>query len=62
MNVNVQMQCNANNTAEAGINANRTVIDNNRNSDENFFSEQIREDDTKTNVKQSNKRNISNYS
>ena len=52
-----QKYCNANNTAEPGVDANVMVMGNNNNSIKSFLSEQIREDDVKTHVKQSNQRN-----
>ena len=53
--VDVQIQCNANHTTEPGIGANPMFMGINNN--ESFFSEQIKEDDKETNVRQANQRN-----
>ena len=55
--VDAQKQCNTNNTAEPGIDANPTVTCNNKHSNKSFLSVQIRQDDMKPNVEQPHKRN-----
>ena len=54
---NVQKQCNANNIAKPSVDTNPMVMGNNNNSNKSFLSQQIAEDNMKTNVKQTNQKN-----
>ena len=58
--VDVHILCNINNTAKLDVDAYPMDMGNNNNSNKIFFSELIKEDDMKTNVKQTNQRNNNN--